>query len=61
MWGINLEWWILYFILVLLSLLVFFIFVLKDTDKQTEVVFRGFGMLHEDLEEIKRIIERTRS
>ena len=58
MWGINLEWWILYGILVLL--LVSIIAISSSTDTNKKAQYYGLGMLHEDLEEIKRLLESTR-
>ena len=63
MWGIGLEWWILYGMLLILLFFVCWIWGILHgiaiIDKRLELLFRGEDILHADLEEIKRILERT--
>ena len=58
MWGIGVEWWILYGILVLLLVSVLVISSSTDTHKKAQ--YYGLGMLHEDLEKIMRILDNKR-
>jgi hypothetical protein len=55
---IGAEWWILYAILV--PLLFCSIVAITAPDTNTRTQYYGLGMLHEDLEEIKRLLESTR-
>jgi hypothetical protein len=61
MWGIGVEWWILYGMLLVLLFFVWAIWGISvGMEKRLEMLFRGEDILHADLEKIMRILENTR-